>query len=102
LEDPDAEEKVKVECPRCSGSGRMRKAGDADARKLMAETVGWTKRGGGAGPSVNLNLNLGGVESVIEEVERASTSSPRKIASAGGAIVDVTPDEVDESGGGGK
>ena len=82
VRDPDAEEPVKAPCPACEGSGKIRKPGDGDARKLLAETVGWTKKAGvgGMGAAVNININTG-VESVIEQVERLGGASRSMAAS---------------------
>lgn len=68
----DADDK-KVECKRCKGAGTIRIPGNSDARKLMAESVGWTRKGSGSGGGahgITINLSHTGVESVIEEMER--------------------------------
>lgn len=81
-----SERPAQVECPRCHGSGQQRKPGDADARKLIAKTVGWDKGGTGAG-NVVVNIRNHNTTSVIDEVERMvpnPVSRQRMVASGSG------------------
>lgn len=56
-------------CPRCFGSKVQTQPGDRDARKTIAETVGWT----GKHTAPIVNVNIGGVESIIKEVDKMKT-----------------------------
>jgi hypothetical protein len=58
-------------CVTCDGTGKLRKIGDADARKLMFETLKLT---GQRGPLVAQQFNMGSagsVEDVVDVVEGA-------------------------------
>lgn len=73
--DPANERAKKLKCPRCQGSGEVRRAGDSDARKLVAEATGQIKSKSG----INVSVNVGqvGIESVLDELD--------------GQFVNVTP-----------
>lgn len=82
---PDADgNSVWVKCPRCKGAGMQPKPGSSDARKLMAEVVGWTKNKSAAQVTVNVNT---GVESVIDEVESLMPE-----ISKSSDVIDITPE----------
>jgi hypothetical protein len=53
-------------CPRCEGTGEIRKPGDADARRIVAEATGQIKSKSGV--NVNIQQNFG-MESVIDDLE---------------------------------
>lgn len=46
-----------VKCPQCDGVGKTRRPGDVDARKMMFEAIGYSKKGG----LVNVNVDARGV-----------------------------------------
>lgn len=60
---------ILIECVRCTGSGLVRKPGDSDARKLLAEAVGWTKNK--SGPIMVVNFGAQTIESAIDVADRA-------------------------------
>lgn len=71
-EKEDEEEEPSVEtsvCGTCDGSGKLRKIGDIDARKLMFETLGLTNKGKGA--MVNVNVNGAGLATVEDDLDTA-------------------------------
>ncbi len=59
-----------IDCPHCQATGATRKPGDPKARDLVYQTVGFTKASGGV--SVNIQHNTSNVESVLDELERAT------------------------------
>ncbi len=73
-----------IQCPRCGGEGHVRLPGSTDARKIMAEAVGWTKRGGPlVAVQVNTNTSVS-TSSVIDEMEELVPSNE--------SIIDITPE----------
>lgn len=60
-----------VDCPKCSGKGKIRKAGNTEARKLVFEAAGLTNK---KGPGVNVNVNtpteMPTVEHDMESIDR--------------------------------
>ena len=61
---------VAVPCFVCDGTGKLRKAGDTDARKLMFETLGLTNKSRGS--FVNVNVGAAAIPSVEDEMTRAT------------------------------
>lgn len=59
------------ECPKCAGTGQVRKPGNSDARKLIFDTVGWSGKAGPVAPQ----KAEGNVLSVIEEMEQALSAA---------------------------
>jgi hypothetical protein len=65
-----------VDCPNCEGTGMVRKPGSDVDRQRMWEAAGWARKASGVGVQVNVNAGqFPGVESVIEELERARGNS---------------------------
>lgn len=64
-----------LDCPQCEATGSVRKVGDAKARDLVYQTIGFTKAGG-LGVSVNISNTSSTVESVIDELENLSPAIP--------------------------
>jgi hypothetical protein len=56
-----------LECWTCSGTGKLRKVGDVDARKLMMESLGLTNKNKGA--SIQVNVGNTGVRTVEDDLE---------------------------------
>lgn len=69
-------------CWSCEGEGKLRKVGDADARKLLMETMGLT---GKKGPLVVQQFNNGSAPTMDEAVSSVSE------------IIDVTPIRASET-----
>lgn len=72
-EDGGGEAKIRLtrKCPECKGEGVVRVPGDTEARKLVFETMGLTKKGG---PLVAQQFNFGsadGPEEAIFGVQKA-------------------------------
>ena len=81
-------------CVTCDGAGKLRKVGDADARKLMFEPLKLT---GQRGPLVAAQFNVGtggggSIESEVEAVESALSVRPDA------ALIDVVPVTAKEDG----
>lgn len=69
--DLDAMPKYEViVCPQCKGEGMVWKPGHEHSRDKMMQVVGWGPKSAGTSIHINQNLQFGGVESVIEEVEQ--------------------------------
>lgn len=70
-----------VTCPRCSGKGKIRKAGNTEARKLVFEAAGLTNK---KGPAVNVNVGAIGeipsVEHDMAQIDRVLDATPVKAA----------------------
>jgi len=67
-----------VQCINCSGSGSVRKAGDAKSRQYVFESTGIVKPSAGMSITVNTGT-ASSVDSVLDEMERATidvTSEP--------------------------
>lgn len=91
-----ADDEPPKRCTLCSGTGLLRKAGDPDARKLIAQSLKLIQSG--SGPNVNVaitNNNHRSFECVIDEVERHESkkrqSSQNGQSGAQSEIIDVTP-----------
>jgi hypothetical protein len=70
-------------CPQCEGKRVIRKSGDANSRKILFDTVGWT---GKTGPQVQVNIGGGhSLESVMSGIDNLLERS----GDMGGPIVDV-------------
>lgn len=71
--DPDdpASKRIRA-CPACKGTGRAKKAGNAESRKMLLEVTGMAGRGGGS--SVKLVQNFGGstMESAVDKMNRVT------------------------------
>jgi len=80
-------------CTLCSGTGLLRKAGDPDARKLIAQSLKLIQSGSGPNVSVSIsNNNHRSFECVIDEVERHESKKRQNGQSgAQSEIIDVTP-----------
>lgn len=61
-----SEEKIRV-CPACSGEGKVRRPGDADARKMLLEIAGHIG-GKKNAPSISINQHFGSIESSVDRM----------------------------------
>lgn len=79
-------------CPNCQGTGKAKKVGDTDSRKLLLETAGVI--GKGKGPSIVLNQNFGGnsMESAVGKLN--SVSFDLEFGSEGGDVSGLKDNDV--------
>jgi hypothetical protein len=79
---PMGEKKVRT-CPLCDGTGKQRKPGDVESRKMLLEMAGHIgKRGASAGVRIVQNFGGAGIEAATDRMNQVT--------------FDVTAEEVEE------
>lgn len=79
---------VTKRCPSCKGTGEIRKPGDSDARKLMHESMGVVKKGGGIQINTVVAGGFKGVDCAVSDLEGLDVGF-KNTQSAGDVVLDA-------------
>ena len=92
------------DCPKCDGSGKTKKAGDAHARTALLEMNGFGKKGSGVMVAINNNYSGHGIEAAGNRLRDLTFDvsadaeiggDPKSTDDAQGRILEGDPEEDD-------